>query len=190
MDDEALAAELRSLLKCAHAQQLFYWLGLLVGFMPAWRYRIEQAGIAAGRSWFDRLFDNSTGFEFVLLMICVLLATSGAREAVGQLRPAWFPSLDSAVGHVADKFAEVLVTMGAFLLGVGTMSLVYSVATATATGALLTLLIVVSEFFLFGIWLTCLTVARRNKPFRGTWAGIALLASGLGIFTWFLIQGI
>lgn len=190
MDDAAFARELAGLRQRVRTQKVFYWLGLLVGFMPAWRYQIERAGYAAGKSWFDQLFESSIGLEFVLLLVSVLLALSGGRETITAFKPAWTTGIDRAVILFADALTDVLVTTSVFLLGIGTMSFLYGLITATYTGALLSILLIAFDSLLFGVWLVSRIVIQRGKPFRGPWAGLVLLSSGVGVFTWFLAKGI
>lgn len=161
--------------------------GAVVALFMVWQARLKELGLVESPKWANELFSDFMSLNaFGLIFFGYLLIASIATVFADLGHPK--RKLEQIVSHMESRLAQIASSIVAFMAGLLSLVLIYSVLNLDSGGLKLAGLTIGFSFFIAASFVMAWLVGRRTKPFDKWWVALVSTLILAGVLVWLLIQ--
>lgn len=162
--------------------------GFTVALFLVWQARFQELGITKNAHWANELFSDFISLNaFSLVFLGYLLLACIANISIGL--GCSFPKLTNAVSHMESRLTQIASSIIAFMVGLLTFVVLYSILNFDDGGLKLIFLAFVFSFLILGSLTAALLIGHRTKPYNIWWVSVLTFAVFACLLAWLLVQG-
>jgi len=162
--------------------------GAVVALFMVWQARFNELGLAKNPNWANELFSDFMSFNAFGLIFFGYLLLACIANAFSDLGYS-LPKLENAVSHMEARLMQIASSIIAFMSGLLTLVILYSVLNFDGGGGKLIGLAIIFAIFIFGSLTMALMIGQRSEPYNKWWVSIASFIAISCLLGWLLIQG-